>query len=401
MPRRKPFHRLSRSQVDIRIPGILSDSQGNLDAAGPPLASEYLKELVAGLYDKKLGDYTGFRMVACQGGGQRLAGVYPGFQIATDGSPNHLVWTGERPRSPEPGTEEGQRRVSFRLLARHLVTRLERLSPDYNCDWTLRMHLHCTVQLQREHEALRTPAEETLALIRQVCTPQSPGLAIERPNLIEQAVRALLDHYPEQLDLVSGETLKRRFTLEEARVVRMVPKTTGSADLFPTVHFLRLCSLFAYLLRKHEVLRQHPTLPEQLIRIADLSPSGVLHRQRGTVLGSVRLHRATTRRYEYIQAATTLLAHELVAPENTRYTTFSAPILLEAIRCLAECFQFPFPSDVIDELGRYYEIQHGSSRPGSPPPGPEAPVEHQETNSGHKEQKPVGRLRIPRGKRSP
>ena len=51
--------RTRRKTTDIRIPGIIKDTDSMLSATGPPLDSRYLQELLAGLSNKTLGDYTG------------------------------------------------------------------------------------------------------------------------------------------------------------------------------------------------------------------------------------------------------------------------------------------------------------------------------------------------------
>jgi hypothetical protein len=385
----------------LTAPEIFTDVEGMLTSNGPPLESRYVQELIAGLHNKRLGDYTGYRRVQCTDGTNRLAGLYPGLKVPEheDGPADHLVWDGDPPQPPSADSKEEECRISVQRLARHLVTRLESSVQPYCCDWTLAMHLFCTVQMQKTHEVMRPPSQETLDLLRQVCTSTGSGIAFERPELIEQAVRSLLDLYPEKLDLVSHETLKSRFSLGEPRVVRIKLRRLRKTGLLSTLLFMRLCSFFAYLLRKHEVLRHHPTLPMELDKIADRLPFALLDRHVGTVLGSIPLHRPTTRRYEYIQAATTLLTHELVDPENTRCTTYSAPILLEAIRCLSECFAFPFPSDIIEELGRYYEIMHDSNQvTGASAENQHSPIPHEE-NGKSAEPAAIQRVRIPRRNR--
>ena len=264
------------------------------------------------------------------------------------------------------------------------------------------MHLFCTTQLGLNADSLEPPTEEMVNLLSKVAFPKNSDSHIEQSGQAQEVIQILLDHYPGWFDLVSRETLKRRFSLSEARVVRIIPRREPDLKMFGTDHFFLLCMLFAYFLRKHEVLRQHPTLPDRLKQFFDQSIAKFRAGSVGTVLGSVSLYRPTVRRYEYIQAATTLLAHEIVAPENTRYTTNSALILLEAIRCLSECFAFPFPPDVIEEIRRYYEIMHG---PGSsvvaPQPEPVAdhpdPVADRPDPDGHDPADQVcERVRIPR-----
>ena len=93
---KRHFH-LNRSDYDIRIPGIVEDSGNRLEAVGMPLNRRHFDELVAGLRNKRLGEYTGFRLLEGSPKNIRIAGTYPGFEVVMDGSPHHVVWNGDRP----------------------------------------------------------------------------------------------------------------------------------------------------------------------------------------------------------------------------------------------------------------------------------------------------------------
>ena len=328
-------------------------------------------------------------------------GMYPGLKVVEDeGRPQDcLTWMGDRPTIVPANSDNNHRPASVHRLARHLLDRLVSSMPAYYSDWTLAMHLSCTVRMQRSQDVPIAPNKDTLAVLRQACKSTPRDVVDNGPELIERAVHSILDIYPKKPDLVSRKTLKQRFSLREPHVVHIIPRRLPHADQRPAFIFLRLCNLFAYLLRKHQVIRCHPTLPEQLDKIVNCGPSRFFQREVSTILGAIPSRRPTTRRYEYIQAATTLLSHELVSPENTRCSMYYAPVLLEAMRCLSECFAIRFPEDAIDEIMRYYEIMHDSHEPEVPSPVPESIPDPQKPNSRPSKPVEVKRFRFLRGNR--